>query len=584
MFFSMLCLYLLGTAAVVFADAGELIEVDLIVNVEDTTDPKQVDEAIKKANEILAQAGIRLNKVKTNTVNFDSSGTGIYSRSDRDKAREEGAKECDKTAGAGKGLKMNLTDDPMLEDTGVLGVAVHNSPVVIVKPGDDPNEYGHTIAHEFAHSLTLNYDFYDPNDPNLIRRLMWGYDDGGTELTEEEKEEIRKTARKRGWTEWLWLRPQTTPGGGGGPRGSGSAALCSVAAYGALLDTRLDLVQISGDPVPISLEEPDWGVLDLDEVSVYCENPGEPGAVMDVQIKTNGTLDGLYHIDSFFDVTYRIEFDDTGDFAPDYQLDIHIVNPGPDFAPIVEDALLENLGDGSTMPIPTEWLTNFELGSPDPPELGGQNTTPHDDQFNVPIPSDFFGPGSDPFDGIIAVQVSSAYNNPIPGWMVVDEPDAWFPFEIEQTKNCPSIRLMPVNWPEPIPGETEFGPIPHDLANPASMGISGCGWEPNQMLEVMVDDSFAATTMADSEGCFKFFLPAQDVPLGPTPYASVVVREPRVNDPADPLTTAPKTATVYLNRRMPLTGDVNFDGAVNLLDVSEVGQQWLMEYEGYGYF
>ncbi|MCD4682363.1 MAG: hypothetical protein K8R86_03685, partial [Bacteroidales bacterium] len=127
---------------------------------------------------------------------------------------------------------------------------------------------------------------------------------------------------------------------------------------------------------------------------------------------------GDFAVDSFFDITYQIEFEGcpgsalegmAGTTTATIRMETggmpalnDIIDPGPDF-----------------WIVPESPISSVHPGGP-----GGEI---------APIPSDFFGPGSDPFDGVIFFQGESHGSTEFPN------PDAI----IE--------RISPANLPEPYP-------------------------------------------------------------------------------------------------------------------------------------
>ncbi|MHC4220970.1 MAG: hypothetical protein ACYST9_01000 [Planctomycetota bacterium] len=246
------------------ASADEWIDIPVVVNVVDNSDSSGVDEAIKKANEILSEAKIRLYVVQTNKPYNVGHNNGDLTEAEGDTAQYAGENEVEGKCGAGKGLKLTIADDVWTEEPGAVGWAIHGNPVVFVEPDADSNEMGKTVAHEFAHSLTLDYDLYDPNDSNS---LMYGYTDGNdTQLDPNEIEEIRKRAKKRGYS--YFIVPVNPTGGVAVPPG----VEFSIDAHGALLDDFGDIM-VDGAPWdPIT--DPNLGFADIHSISMFSDRPG----------------------------------------------------------------------------------------------------------------------------------------------------------------------------------------------------------------------------------------------------------------------------------------------------------------------
>ena len=139
-----------------------------------------------------------------------------------------------------------------------------------------------------------------------------------------------------------------------------------------------------GDPVQqfatdwYSMQGQIFGDPDFDQLYIYAGTDlglPSPGETTLTELPS-----GDFAVDSFFDISYRIDF--VG--APGGALDglsgstkgtVRMATPGPVYSPVEKGI--------------DYWLTHyseFEFGSGDLPA----------------IPADFFGPGSDPFDGVVA--------------------------------------------------------------------------------------------------------------------------------------------------------------------------------------
>jgi len=163
--------------------AEEWVNIPVVVNIIDASDANNVRAALRKANEILAQAKIRLVLKKTNNNVNVGNGDGNLTEAEGAAAQEDGETELNNIFGAGKGIKITVANNGWTERPSNVGWSVHRNPVVIVEPGADANDMGYTIAHELGHALTIdgNTPGRDPNghssDPNDLMDPNLG---GGT--------------------------------------------------------------------------------------------------------------------------------------------------------------------------------------------------------------------------------------------------------------------------------------------------------------------------------------------------------------------------------------------------------------------
>jgi len=507
--------------------AEEWIDVPVVVNVVDNSDSSGVADAIKKANEYLAQAKIRLYVVDTNKPYNVGDNNGDLTEDEGDDAQDDGEKEVEDKCGAGKGLKLTIADDVWTEEPNAVGWAVHGNPVVFVEPDGDANEMGKTVAHEFAHSLTLDYDLYSPND---INSLMYGYTDGNdTQLDPNEIKEIRKRARRRGYP--YFIVPVNPSGGVAVPPGVDF----SIDAYGALLDDFGDIM-VNGIPWD-PLADPNLGFADIHSVSMFCDKPGQGDVELSIQ------LGGTFAVDSFFDVTYDINI------PPDKKVQVNVQTTG---GPGVfnANAVLWDPGPGIVLPVEIK-LNHKHAG------LGPGSSTPENHQLDVNIPDEFFGPGSDPFEGQITFSASSHGETRLtpegpPDKTLLDEetPDG----DYQLTEVCPCPGLMFSTFEDGV-----------------STDISGCGFTEGQMVEISIDGEPVGTTIAGPKGEFNL----RRVPDKLEEPGYEYCRVEAVGYSMDGMMTVISRAIGFLTTLDPIEGDIDGDRDVDSVDFAQLANNWL---------
>jgi len=532
----------------------EWIDIPVVINIIDASDSSNVEEAIKKANEVFKQAKIRLVPKKTNNGVVVGNGDGSLTEAEGGDAQDDGEQELSDTIKGGKGIKLTVADDVWSEKPNTVGWAVHRNPVVFVEPDSDPNELGHTIAHEMTHALTVDYDIYDPN---FIDRLMYGYTGSGTTLDPNEIIEIRKEARKRG-TAYV-VKPDY-PTSGIIPSG----VEYSLNTFGGVLDPKEDVLVEFG-----TLPPPQFPFSDLREITVFCPDPGQPGAQLLVEVQ----FEGPFVVDSFFDVVYQLgmDVDTNADFNPDFQVMIQIQSLQlTGISPVQVD--VHDLNEGNVMTIPDAVLhDNLKYdGLPGPPILATSS-------LEIPIPLGFFDPGSDPFI-------------PPPPWewnvfaytQIIDPglgPQAAFIDDAQLQSGldlsvgccdstlrfaCPQCPPPPVLNPDGgLPLPPPLPPLlPDGLNSPGLVGILGCGFSPSGPVEVQVAGQPVQLVTPEPDGKVQAWVDM-------TPYEGIVpviMREVNDSGPAG----AHHAIGYFRNTAVINSGDLDGDGDSDLVDFSMI--------------
>ncbi|MHC4735566.1 MAG: hypothetical protein ACYTDW_14095, partial [Planctomycetota bacterium] len=254
----------------------------------------KVDEAIKKANEILKQAKIRLIVKKTNPDVNVGNGDGNLTENEGDRAQKDGQTELDKVAGAGKGIKITIADDVWTEEPATNGWCIHGNPVVFVET-DDADTMGNVIAHEIIHSLTVSGHSTDSND------VMYPYTPRGTDVRPSDVNEIRTSARTRGSSRWElpipwpWLGPVALPIG----------VNYSIDGHGAILDAFSDLLIVDPMGLITNPDDPSIQYADLREIVIFADEPFDPLSTVTLQIQLGGPP-AVFPVESFFDVYFDL--------------------------------------------------------------------------------------------------------------------------------------------------------------------------------------------------------------------------------------------------------------------------------------
>jgi len=410
--------------------AEEWADVPAVVNVDDDLGltEEDIDEIIEIANKNLAGAKIRL--VRSGTANQQElGGSGGMSRDDRDDARNDGENEL---PADGTGVKIDIVENCDANSPGTNGVAVHRTPVIIIENDDDPNVTGNTAAHELGHVLTIEghssdpnnvmypYSHTDPNDPNKLRGSNWDPNDAI---------EIHEEAKTRGRTRWVI--PVPPPGGAVAvPAG---IDFC-MNARGGQRDGLYDSMGTPGyfDPCD-PYYGPHFGYADLREVTLYCDRPDVPDSTTIMRTR----LRGVFPADSFFNLSCVISLDKDRDMTVDADITIQINGSGTE---ITANAQYHDYHSGPEPPLlPPEIHFNeeFDVGT----------VPPANSSFDLIIPteciisSDFFGPGSDPFDGVVATVVVTVNSDPDLPPGVIQIIDEAGPFDFALTRPVPEQSM-----------------------------------------------------------------------------------------------------------------------------------------------
>ena len=541
---SKLLLFCFFVFPVGWAIAEDWIAIPVVINVVDSSDASKVDEAIKKANEALAKAKIRLEVVKKNqpfNVGNNDANLG-EGNGEHDEALEKGGKELEKTCGAGKGLKITVADDVWAESPNTNGWAIHRDPVVFVEGGEsDPNKLGKTIAHEIAHSLTLGYDLYDGNDPN---RLMWGYDDRGSNLSPAEVNEIRKQGEQRG-------RPQviTKKVMPGGAVAVPADPLIKVQGYGGVVDSFFDVFCTAPGFNP---RDHDFRYADLREVTIFWNRPFD----LSSNIIVSTRLGGCYPIipSSFFDVFLEISLNIDPDPSPDGRITMHIWRDGSGGGIINHMGTYQNLHTGLTDPFDMVVHLNDKFDG-----IGGAQ--PANNSLECTIPAMLiFNPASYPgypLQWPFTAECMLTATDVRLGAPLSDSTPQ-FEFSLNQPLEGPRISLV----------ETYGG------GGDGKVGVCVSGLPSLKPVQVFVDDILAGAAQTAADGTVMTFVEAALVEQG---NHQIQIRAETI-DPLEPAAISYTTATGYLTHCTAgqIEGDLDNDCDVDFVDFAVLADNWLV--------
>jgi hypothetical protein len=543
--------YLVATKVSAGPAAEEWIDVKVVVNVLDGADASKVDDAIKKANEALAKAKIRLVKSSTDpNAKGDTNGDGGLNRAERDKARENGQEALKKAVGAGKGIKIDIAGNCDANDAGAVGIAIHENPVIIVEPEADVNEFGKAIAHEIGHVLTLDYDKYNAVDVNS---LMYGYTGSGTDLEVNEVNEIRKGARIRGTP--YFIAPRVLSGGVAVPDGINY----SIDGFGAILDNFHDV--LVNDPYhPITdPNDPNNQYADIGEITVFADEPFDPNSVFKTTIQLGRLPVGTWNVDSFFDITYRLESGQPLGRA-------HIARQ--DYRPQSSALWASIWYDANGLPTTETIVARGNIES----EFRGNphQAEPHNMTLHVEIPIELISLSLVSAQPIVVTCSSQHFDHryfPDSTPVMLMDQTLPFKFGLSQPCHCPSLSFV-LNKSPAVPDPN------------GNVNIFGCGFEPNipGRLYVESDSGVIANhpLTTSSDGRLTDAIGVSDSGWGRVGDAgwSRVSFQPSYEGPPE---NTPQGATGYFkycpDGEMP--GDFNSDCKEDLRDFAIFANDWL---------
>lgn len=475
LFLCCICLFPILSAKADMPAAEEWVEIPVLVNIADAADSNNVDAAINKANDILKQAHIRLNPGEPNNVNV-GNGDGKFTRAERDKAREDGQKELDKTCGAGKGIKIYVVTSSDAANAGTVGISVHRNPVIIIEPEADVNEMGETIAHELLHSLTVGDHSNDVND------VMYPTTAGNGVISRNDVNEIFPNAKTRGRA--YFVVPAVLPNR---PIAIPSGINYCIDGHGAILD---DFYDASCGVSSYDAHDPRFGYADLREIVVFWDEPGNPNSEIVLTIQ----LGGYFPSDSPFDwfMCWGINGDPAVGNCPMIHLSAWRYPGDP---AISCDAMYEN-EFGETWPLGIAVYQNDEFDCSEGPVLDNHS-------LEVRIPAGLvcelpITPDCDmTFDCM-----SNVYDDRLGGDFPMPISDETGPFTLGLNHPCTGPKVSFIG----ALGDKEAGGV---------FGICGSGFPPGSDVDVKLDGELLGTVKADeTEGSVMSWWPLEPLEDG----------------------------------------------------------------------
>ena len=572
---SAICLLSILHAQAQMPAADEWVDIPVVVNVIGASDSSSVDEAVRKANEILAGAHIRLIVIKTIYNVYIGEGDESLDESERKEVKEDGQQELAQICSPGRGIKIIVADDVWAEEPDVRGWTVLRKPVVFVEP-DDPNTMGNVTAHVIGHSLGIEDHSPDPN--NIMYELIprgsdWDPNDANEVFYDRA---IRGSGRvdlfkPENIFKFLLGRPDMTlvthdlPEHGfeylqefpvWGPlvvtlRGGFSAGVDLGVGY----DTRgveqfresgnpLDLIngcffsdldafndQDINDPCGVITgpNDPTIEYTDLREVYLFRKNPFDPNAETRVEIELGGPWPDTFGANSFFDI-----FVSEPNGTPVGRFHIEIGTH------IGESGYWENFALGGTVPLLVQFKDDTVIDGSGEVIDGhrvvgtGPNTLPG-----------LVGPGNSEFFQVRVELTAEDYRQPTLPPIVVQDFVGPFAFPLIHTLEGPCISFVP--W-----------------------GIAGWGFGTDKDVGIEIDGEVIDTVTTKANGSFIWFMePEAELETGPH---AVIVKE---LDDSGPAGAAYATGYFIYCPEGPVAGDFDNDCDVDFHDFAIFADDWL---------
>ena len=500
----------------------EWVNIPVVVNIIGVLDSTNVDESIKKANEILAGARIRLIVIKTIYNVHIGDGNGSLDETERKEAKEYGQQELAEICGAGKGIKITVADDVWEEESGIRGWTVLRKPVVFVEP-DDPNTMGNVTAHVIGHSLGIEDHHPDPNN------IMYESIPRGNNWEPNDVNEILVRVKTKGNAHvGLGINVNLRPLG---LAASVLPSLCLdlVLDWGALDDGFYD--QLIDDPCGIipGPNDPCTAYTDLREITLFCDNPFDPNGETRFEIELGGSWPDTFDANSFFDVFVSEPNDN-----PVGRFHIEIgTNIG-------ESGYWEDYNTAEIVTLDTQLLAD-SIADGQESNIDGHRIVATG-QIGL---TDFTGPGDVESFKVWVESTTEDYRVPGQPPIIIEDFTEPFEYSLTQPWIRPSVGFVP--W-----------------------GIAGWRFGADKEIGIELDCETIGTTTTKSDGSFIWFMdPEAELESGPH---AVIVKE---LDDSGPTGAAYATGYFRYCPEGPVAGDFDNDCDVDFHDFAIFANDWL---------
>ncbi len=175
--------------------AGEIpspggVDIPVIVNVFGSTDTSNLNDIITTANGLLGQANIRLVGYWVNYGIEIGNGDGRLTAAEHEDVMIGSLFEMMPPYGPGKGIKINIADDILVEEPQLTSWSDDFLPIVYLESSVPPEQMGHNLAHQIGFGLGLP-------DSEDTGNLMF-HDGQGTSLNQGQIDVMLPAARKIG--------------------------------------------------------------------------------------------------------------------------------------------------------------------------------------------------------------------------------------------------------------------------------------------------------------------------------------------------------------------------------------------------
>ncbi|UCG56170.1 MAG: hypothetical protein JSU70_15015 [Phycisphaerales bacterium] len=550
--------------AVVCAD--EFTMVPAMVNVLKGVDANDsdIDAIIKECNKILKQANVQLEfsvKNIVRDVNDTGNKDGKIQLAEEIKLDEAGQKELIGKFGAGKGIKICITNKIRDKDA-TRGLAPHSKqengqltakPIIYIKnlPKVKKESRGNDLAHETCHVLTLGKGHWIDKSRNKkaegahntddTNNLMYPHNpyrkkdgelgDRGKKLTDDQIKEIQKGAKRLGNTKVAKIRINER----GIPVIYEMAPLPTV--HGGFVDDM-------GDVGP--------AYIDLGAGFLYAETPS---AELQISLLLEGmfpeVMDGFVifsvYLDTDNDATTGEPFYDA--VGVDKIIDVEvgldsIIGMQPwDFRPgMPVPAYLFDVATFERTPLPSGVVERIVKILDGPDESGLPKVTDHVDGVSLRVP----------------MELLDLTSEVVPGWVVSEDWPSFSPGDIDQ---------VAFEWYLIVPDPPILTLSANHLKAGDQLGFTGRNFTPGSEVEISLDNKLIGTALVGPEGTFEGSLPWSE--WHPSPvldsrgFYHVTARDPSGSFGWSVVKVHPNPA------------DLNTDGIVDSKDFSSFADNWL---------